>query len=322
MSSGPIAVLGECVADAVVTAAGNGPYDLTLRVLPGGGPANTAVALARLGTPARFLGRLSGDRFGRLFADHLAASGTDLSMCVAAVEPSTLAVADIDAHGRASYSFYAEGTADWQWTPAELDLGRLTGAICLHTGSLALARDPGGPLVEGFIAAARPHLTICVDPNVRTGLVPAEVYRDRFPRWCALADIVKMSDEDLRFVLPGMSIAEAFDICHGYGARLVIVTRGETGAAASLDGTRISVPAPFTLVADTIGAGDAFTAALLHNLSADALLGSRLPEIPSDRLREALTFAAHVASLTCASPGADPPWSRDLTPRALLPPSP
>ncbi|WP_232791309.1 PfkB family carbohydrate kinase, partial [Streptomyces kanasensis] len=100
--------------------------------------ANTAVALARLGTPARFLGRLSGDVFGTLFRERLAASGVDLTQCVTAPEPSTLAVADLDVHGRATYSFFAEGAADWQWTAAELAAVEPAGTVCVHTGSLAL----------------------------------------------------------------------------------------------------------------------------------------------------------------------------------------
>ncbi|GAB2767187.1 hypothetical protein GCM10027072_77840 [Streptomyces bullii] len=107
MSPCPITVLGECVADAFTEPA-SASNELALRVLPGGGPANTAVALARLGTPARFLARLSGDVFGRLFRAHLEASGVDLSYVVAAAEPSTLAVAELDARGQAAFSFPAE----------------------------------------------------------------------------------------------------------------------------------------------------------------------------------------------------------------------
>ncbi|MDH2430731.1 carbohydrate kinase [Sphaerisporangium sp. TRM90804] len=311
----PVAVLGECVADAVVVPA-DGPSELTLRVLPGGGPANTATALARLGTPTRFLARVSGDRFGALFREHLSASGVDLSRCVAAVEPSTLAVADLDADGRATYSFHAEGAADWGWSRDELDPERLGAAGCLHTGSLALARDPGGPLVEELLARVRPRVTVSLDPNVRTALVRPDVYRDRFPRWCALADLVRMSDEDLNHLAPGASIPEACDTCHERGVRLVVVTQGAGGATASLDGHRLSVPAPVTAVADTIGAGDAFTAGLLHRLGALSLLGGRLTDLTPSHVHDALSFATQVAALTCATAGANPPWPHQLPPPA------
>lgn len=115
-----VTVLGECVADAFTDPALSGPSELALRALPGGGPANTAVALARLGTPTRFLGRLSHDVFGTLFRSRLSDSGVDLSGSVTAPEPSTLAVATLDETGQATYTFHADSTADWQWTADEL----------------------------------------------------------------------------------------------------------------------------------------------------------------------------------------------------------
>lgn len=138
-----ITVLGECVADAFAT--DGRPGELSLTVHPGGGPANTATALARLGTRTRFLGRLAADPFGALFRDRLAGSGVDLSGCVAAAEPSTLAIAALDAEGRAGYTFHAEGTADFQWQPAELAAVDLTQSVAVHTGSLALVRAPAQP---------------------------------------------------------------------------------------------------------------------------------------------------------------------------------
>jgi fructokinase len=161
-----ITVLGECVADAFTEPAAT-PSELALRVLPGGGPANTAVALARLGTPARFLARLSGDVFGRLFRAHLESAGVDLTGAVAATEASTLAVAELDERGQASFSFHAQNTADWQWTAEELSAVDLSGTACVHSGSLALVRQPGAAAVEDFLAAAAPRATISIDPNVR-----------------------------------------------------------------------------------------------------------------------------------------------------------
>ncbi len=155
MTPPQITVLGECVADAFTEPAGT-RSELALRVLPGGGPANTAVALARLGTPARFLARLSGDVFGRLFRAHLMASDVDLSHAVEAAEPSTLAVAALDTQGQATFSFHAQATADWQWTSAELAGVDLADTACVHTGSLALVKEPGAAVVEEFLAAAAP----------------------------------------------------------------------------------------------------------------------------------------------------------------------
>ncbi|MEU9954891.1 carbohydrate kinase [Streptomyces sp. NPDC050982] len=311
MSPRQITVLGECVADAFAEPA-NASNELALRVLPGGGPANTAVALARLDTPARFLARLSGDVFGRLFRAHLEASGVDLTYAVAAAEPSTLAVAELDATGQAAFSFHAQDTADWQWTSGELARVDLSETACVHTGSLALVREPGGAVVEHFLAAAAPRATISIDPNVRPLLVHPEVYRARLAHWCALADVFRLSEDDLELLLPGTPPEQACDIWHAAGARLVVITRGADGALASLDGERIQVPAVPTRVADTVGAGDSFTAGLLHHLGARGLLGGRLTELGLDDVAEACLFATRVAALTCAVSGPNPPWQSQL----------
>ncbi|MEU0571317.1 carbohydrate kinase [Nonomuraea sp. NPDC005983] len=304
-----IAVLGECVADAFADRRPGELTELALRVLPGGGPANTAVALARLGTPTRFLGRLSGDVFGDLFRDHLVSSGVDLSASVRAAEPSTLAVAALDGQGQAAYSFHAEGTADWQWSPDELT--GLGGASCLHTGSLALVREPGRDVVESFAAAAAGQATVSIDPNVRPSLAAREAYQ--VTRWCGIADILKLSEDDLTFLLPGEPMERACDTWHAAGARLIVVTRGASGALVSLEGARATVGAPRVRVVDTVGAGDAFTAGLLHHLSARGLLGGRLDGLDLDTATEAAAFAAQVAAMTCAVAGANPPWAYQLT---------
>ncbi|MET7700352.1 MULTISPECIES: carbohydrate kinase family protein [unclassified Streptomyces] len=311
MSPRQITVLGECVADAFTESA-DVANELRLRVLPGGGPANTAVALARLGMPTRFLARLSGDVFGRLFRAHLEASGVDLSHAVEAAEPSTLAVAELDAQGQAAYSFHAQNTADWQWTTEELAGLDLSGTACVHTGSLALVREPGAAVVEEFLATASARATVSIDPNVRPLLVRPEVYRARLRHWCALADVLRLSEDDLALLLPETSPEQACDIWHAAGARLVVITRGADGALASLDGERVEVPAVATQVVDTVGAGDSFTAGLLHRLGARGLLGGRLTDLRLDDVAEACQFAAQVAALTCAVAGPNPPWQSRL----------
>ncbi|MGX1560117.1 carbohydrate kinase family protein [Streptomyces sp. NPDC055506] len=311
MSPPPITVLGECVADAFTEPASTGD-ELALRVLPGGGPANTAVALARLGTPARFLARLSGDVFGRLFRARLEASGVDLSSAVPAAEPSTLAVAELDAQGQAAFSFHAQNTADWQWTAEELARVDLSGTACVHTGSLALVQEPGAVVVEEFLAAAAPHATISIDPNVRPLLVHPDVYRARLAHWCGLTDVLRLSEDDLELLLPGTAPEEACDIWHAAGARLVVITRGADGALASLDGERVRMPAVATPVVDTVGAGDSFTAGLLHHLGAHGLLGGRLTGLGLGDVEAACLFAVKVAALTCSVPGPNPPWRSQL----------
>jgi fructokinase len=306
-----VAVLGECVADAFTTGSRE-RGELTLRVLPGGGPANTAVALARLGTRTRFLGRISHDAFGALFRAHLDASGVDLTACVPAAEPSTLAVATLDDAGQAGYSFHAEGAADWQWSATELTTDRIGDAACLHTGSLALARDPGAEHIEELLAAVPDTVTVSIDPNVRAALIDPAIYRARMPRWCALADIVKLSGDDLEHIRPGEPAEQVCDAWHEAGVRLVVITRGPRGALVSVDGARTHIPALATEVVDTVGAGDAFTAGLLHRLGTEGLLGGRLKALSLDQAAQAAAFGSWVAALTCSVAGANPPWAKDL----------
>ncbi|EST34401.1 carbohydrate kinase family protein [Streptomyces roseochromogenus] len=311
MNPSQITVLGECVADAFAAPA-SASNELTLRVLPGGGPANTAVSLARLGSSARFLARLSGDVFGRLFRAHLEDSGVDLSYAVPAAEPSTLAVAELDAQGQAAFSFHAQNTADWQWTAQELAGVDLSGTACVHTGSLALVREPGAAVVEEFLAAASARATISIDPNVRPLLVRPEVYRARLAHWCALADVLRLSEDDLELLLPATPPERACDIWHAAGARLVVITRGSDGALASLDGERVQVPAVATEVVDTVGAGDSFTAGLLHHLGTRGHLGGRLTGLDLGEVAQACRFAVRVAALTCSVAGPNPPWQSRL----------
>lgn len=314
-AAAPVAVLGECVADAFVRppATDVGTPAIGLDVLPGGGPANTAVALARLGTPTRFLGRFSEDVFGRLFRDHLASAGANLGRTVTAREPSTLAVADVDEDGRADYSFHAENTADFQWTPQELAAAADGPLACLHTGSLALVRPPGGKAIEELLTDVRARATVSVDPNVRPLLVDPAAYRSALPRWCAAADILRLSDDDLAHLAPeGTTPEQAADAFHADGARLVVVTLGADGVFASLDGERLHAPAPRVDVVDSVGAGDSFMAGFLHSLHTAGALGGRLDALRPEQAATALHFGARVAAAVCAVRGANPPWAGEL----------
>ena len=152
-----IAAIGEVVADAVLPADGIRDHEAHLTVHPGGGSANFAIAVARLGTRSMFAGRLSTGSLGQLCRGKLEASGVDLSASVSAPEPATLAIAKLNEDGSASYEFYTDGTADWQWTAAELAplLAGPTPPVALHTGTLALALQPSGAVIEDFVAGAR-----------------------------------------------------------------------------------------------------------------------------------------------------------------------
>jgi len=313
-----IAVIGEIVADAVLPPDGVVDGVAHLAVHPGGGPANTAVALARLGTTARFAGRLSGGALGALCRAKLEASGVDLSTSVVVDNPATLAIARLDSSGAASYEFYTEGTADWGWTDDDL-APVLDGPfppsghpVAVHTGTLALALQPSGTVIEKLLGRARDRLTISVDPNLRTQLIPAIYYRQRIDVWAALSDIIRLSEDDLEQLWPGWTPEQTAEHLHQLGVPLVVVSLGAAGAFASLRGDQITIPiAPTTLV-DTVGAGDSFHAGLLHHLAQLGVLGGRLDSLTTDDLEQALLFASRVAAINCSRPGADPPWRTEV----------
>ncbi|MBC6461414.1 carbohydrate kinase family protein [Actinomadura sp. HBU206391] len=307
-----IAVIGETVADAFVSPDPiPGPLDLHVR--PGGGPANTAVALSRLGVPTRFVGRIPHGPLGALLRTYLSESGVDLRHVADAPESATLALAAVGDDGQAIYSFYTEGTADWQWTTDELAARTPLGASCVHAGSLALALEPGGPLIENLLRAHRPTSTISIDPNVRPGIIPLDKYRRLLPGWIATADLFRLSEDDLTLLCPDRTIDDLCEEWHTAGIQLIIITRGERGAHASLNGHRITTRSRSITPVDTIGAGDAFTAGLLHTLHYHGALGRRLHTLDPDLLEHALAFATEVATLTCLRQGADPPRLTDMS---------
>ena len=312
-----IAVVGEIVADAVLPADGIVDGAASLTVHPGGGPANSAVTLARLGTTARFAGRISRGALGTLARTKLEESGVDLSASEHIDQPATLAIARLDDTGAASYEFYTEGTADWDWTDESLapllDGPFTTDApVAVHTGTLALALQPSGAVIERLLADRRDRVTTSIDPNLRPLLVPVEHYRSVIDRWAGLSDIMRLSEDDLTLLWPDRTPEQAAEHLHEHGVQLAVVSLGADGAFASLRGEQVRVPiAPTTLV-DTVGAGDSFHGGLLHHLAVTGHLGGRLESLDLAALTESLTFASRVAAITCSRPGANPPWAHEL----------
>ncbi len=313
--AGVIAVLGEAVVDLVEQA------PQVYRAHPGGSPLNVAVGLGRLGQPTVLHARLGADAFGPMFRRHLAASGVDGGGLVAAAEPSTLAVASIGPDGSASYDFWTAGTADWQWTAAELAAVPGPDAVALHTGSMALEVEPGASAIVDLLRHERDRgaVTICYDPNVRLAREgPVAVGRARVRVVLGLADLVKVSADDLGWLHPDEDPRDvALRWVGGGGPALAVVTLGGAGAlAVTAGGVYRQVPAPPVDVVDTVGAGDAFMSGLLDALATAGLLGpgSRpaLAGLTAADLDGLLSRAALVAAITCTRPGADPPTRADL----------
>lgn len=338
-----ITICGEALVDLV------GLGGQRFAAYPGGSPFNVAIGLARLSVPTSFLGRVSRDAFGRLLAERLARDGVHDRDLVAAAENTTLAVVSLDRDGGAEYRFYVEGTADWQWRAGELPDPLPADVTALHTGSLASWLPPGCDAIEAMLRRERDRgaVTISYDPNVRPRLMgEPDAYRPRVERLVGLADLVKVSEEDLRWLYPDREPArvagrwtagqgsagqetagqeaagqEAVGRLAGQGSAagpaLVVLTRGAAGAAAFCpDGRVVRRPGRPVTVADTVGAGDAFTAGMLAWLAAAALTGPgshpRLSTMDNESLGRMLDFAGLVAAVTCTRAGADPPYRDDL----------
>jgi fructokinase len=283
----------------------------------GGSPANVAVGLARLGLATAFLGRLSVHGFGPWLREHLEREGVDLAYSISAGEAPSLAVVALDHSGIANYTFYGPDTADWKWSPEELPDPGGIGAAVVHTGSLATLLEPGASVLRSWVKEVRRHgrATVSVDPNVRPTLVDeVESYRAQLDSLVSDAHLVKVSAEDLAFFDPDGDVLETAARWLSATTPLVVVTSGEGGATALHHRAgSIHVPAPRIVVADTIGAGDAFSAGLLAALDErDALRPGDIARISSTDLKEVLALAVEVAAMTCTRPGADPPTRDEL----------
>jgi fructokinase len=302
-----ITVIGETFIELVPA-----PDSATMRVLPGGSPLNVAVAAARLGHPAALMARFSGDHFGRLLRGHAARSGVDLRAAPEADEPATLAVVSSGA-ARTSSSFYLRGTADWQWSTAEL--ARIPDATTiLHVGPIASCMAPGGARILAAAARRRSRgALVCFDPGVYPEILETPGRgRLLIERTVMSADVVKASAAGAGWLYPGRALEDVAAHWLGLGPELVVITCGADGViAVRASRAVLHRPAQPARVVDTTGAGDSFTAALLGGLY---LLGegrASLRALPGEGLARLLDSCAVAAGLTCGA-GVDPPTAAEL----------
>jgi fructokinase len=301
-----VTVIGEALIDLIP----NGAHH-EYRALPGGSPFNVAVGLARLGNRIQLLARLSDNVFGRILRDYAENEGIDLSQAPHAIEPTSLAVVSIGDDAKPMYDFYIAGTADWQWTPAELARMDADTAV-LHFGSIASWTAPGYDQIIATVAThhERGQILISYDPNIRPLLMGAfDQARATIETCIRSTHIVKASREDLDWIYPGTKIEHVAARWLELGALLVIVTDGDQGAHVYRPGdVPIHRPGRQVNVIDTIGAGDAFTAGLLSCLINRGLVHPEvIRQMSAEALIDAVDKAILVAALTCERHGADPP---------------
>lgn len=280
----------------------------------GGAVFNTAIALGRLGTRAAMVTGLSTDLFGRRLDAALAESGVDTGLAVRSDRPTTLAFVTLDG-GQASYTFYDENTAGRSLRPADMP-PIPDGVRAAFFGGISLAVEPCADAYAALAERAAAHAVVMVDPNIRPSFISDEArYRARLRAMLSHADIVKVSDEDLAWLLcePAGLEVRAGRLLEA-GPAIVIVTRGGEGATAfTRDGAVVEVPAVPAPVADTIGAGDSFNAGFLHYLDREGLLErGTVRQLGPEPLAAGMQLAARVAAVTVSRAGANPPWAHEL----------
>ena len=310
-----VTCIGESLIDFVPEGTVENGFGLPIwKPVAGGSPFNCAIAAARLGAEVQFVGTVSTDMFGDHIMERLRSEQVDVSLIKRVDFPSTLAFVKREANGAASYAFLARKSADRAFTldmvPAHLPAGGL-----LQFGSISLIGDPAGQSILNLVAREKNRRVCAFDPNIRPNVVTDEaVYRARLEEALAASSILKTSDEDLEYMYPGRSLEDAVDAAMQKGVRIVIVTRGAEGTEAYFDGRKTSAPAIPVEVADTIGAGDSFHAALLVWLNEHGVgEPGDLDELRIEDIREALVFATKVAAFTCSRTGSDPPRRHELS---------
>jgi fructokinase len=298
-----ITVAGEALIDLIVDPVGH--VDPRL----GGGPFNVTRAVARLGQPAAFLGRLSGDRFGQLMRADLDRHGVVIAVDTPAEAPTTLALVDVDQAGVPGYHFYLADTSAAAIGPGDAVLPG--GTTALHVGSLGLVMEPVGTSLEQLVAALGDGITVMLDPNCRPGAISSRpAYLDRLTRILRRADVVKTSTEDLAYLFPGQDAAAAAAELGGKGPACVVVTDGAAPVRAFAGGDEIRVDVPAAPVVDTVGAGDAFGGAFLTWWMGNGLGRADLRD--PHTVRSAARAAIYASVVTCMRRGAEPPWAYEL----------
>jgi fructokinase len=305
-----IVVVGEALVDLVISPRG------AVEAALGGAPFNTARTCGRLGTSVAFVGAVSDDRFGSMIRQQLVDDGVDTVGVIAVDAPTTLAAAELDERGAASYRFYIEGTSAPAVARVSLPSPR-PGIV--FTGGLALVLEPLADAVAAMITGlaatgADDAPLVVVDVNCRPAVISdRHRFLDRMFEVLSRADVVKVSDDDLGYVVRGESPLPAARSLLGRGPAVVLLTTG-AGAVTVLtaDAERtVSVP-PVDMVdmVDTIGAGDAFVGGFCSWWTAAGRTRADLADI--EVLERAVSAAVEVAGVVCTRRGADPPWRHEL----------
>jgi fructokinase len=307
-----ILVTGESLIDMLVA---NGEAD-TFHAVPGGSPFNVAMALGRLGAPVSFMGRFSYDHFGQLLHKTLEESGVDLSFSSRVDSLSTIGfVTQQSESAGPDYSFYTKGTAGCELSMKDFSNPLPDYVKVVHIGSFSLAIEPFASALEDLIfEQSHEGRLVTIDINIRPFLIEdRDSFCARVERFTKVAHLIKLSDEDLNWLYPGMSPSEACQHYLEHGAGLVVVTRGDQGVCAANRRGLVEVEAPVVPIEDTVGAGDTFQASMVASLfEVGCFSRESLTLLTGESIRSILERAANATAMNCRRRGCQPPTREEL----------
>lgn len=308
VQSGPhILAIGEALIDVVITYE---QPDFPVEI-PGGSPANVALTLGRLGRPVALATWIGLDERGRLIDFHMNDSDVHVTAASRGASHTSTALARLDESGAASYTF------DLEWAPTPPIKVPPTAQI-LEAGSISAIIEPGASAVLDALTRGREHALVCFDPNARPSIMgEPEAALASLERFIALADVVKVSDEDIEWLTGGAPIDEVVDRWLGMGPSLVVVTRGKHGSdVATASGLRFTKTPADVPVVDTVGAGDSFMGGIIDAMWGMGLRGADAREtlrtLPEEQVHAIIDRASAVSDVTVSRKGANPPWAHEL----------
>ena len=277
----------------------------------GGGPANTAKALARLGHEVAFIDGISTDAYGVKARAELAADGVDLSLALTSDLPTAVAEVTLAADGGATYVFKLDKTATFDFNSSWLpDPSRYKPQV-LHIGTLATLVQPGADVLFDWALACADFAPVVFDPNIRPQVMSdRDKYVALVEKWIGISSVVKLSDDDFEWLYPGKSPESIANQWLQGGAALVVMTRGADGLVGYTSDGVVEVAGEKVNVVDTVGAGDTVGAIVVQGLITDGLLNMR-----GSVLKDVLHRAAVAAAITCSRAGAQPPYAHEIRER-------
>jgi fructokinase len=298
---GQVWVVGEVLIDLI-------PEGAVREPIVGGGPANTARALARLGIDTQFIDGISSDQYGQMAKNELLTAGAKLDYVKYSDKPTCLAIVSLSESGSATYEFVIENTATFNFTSEWLPNPQTVRPSLLHIGTLATIIEPGASVLFDWAQSVAKVAPIIFDPNIRPAVISdRKQYLAQVERWVAISSAVKVSDEDIKWLYPNIEIEKIVNDWLTKSPSLIVVTYGEKGLTGHRKNERVSVEALKVKVVDTVGAGDTVGAILV-----EAIVKDGLDSLTGSKLETMLKRAAKAAAITVSRVGANPPTSEEL----------